>query len=644
MTQHTTTKAAFVAMLEQFKPGSIKHALFTSFNFSSTFFESNLLPLLSDWQNPDEVQNLTPLRINQTLQNTQVTVVCDSSTEPQAKGHYRYEQLCLKIPGGFFHPKLILLQGTLKDSGQAGAMLMVGSGNLTLSGWGLNREVVGCCRVNDQHLNALSKLNHWLVAQAQLQFESITAINGDAGEDAVVNNLNTMQQAMGNIEPHHDNNAPFLHIRLPQTDKGGFLKAMLQRLDEKTFDSVHVISPFWSAYDPVKQLLNQLDYRRLILVPSLNDQGQYALPKCIRDNLKAVEYHRFSPSKHTCERYTHAKTLILTGSNKVYYLIGSANFTGPALGNMVQGNVEAMLSYSIDKKKAPKLSFEVLGDDINWADNQDDCDAPKGPPFDVLAYYDWKTGLFYCQIEQPPNSPDKFKGEFAQVTLRFDHCQCKQAIELAEAVNQMTLHFDDASHQFPVRQLNGQPDQLGYEPKPDLNHMLRHLLTMDLTQPGNDKGGITRETARGPEQSEEDNQWVEFEFFTLFQSFYKLRAFFDKNRHIDPFDDTSNNALPLFYRAAELEQAHTDMSKAQILIKQFIVYCELLYSAQALDQKPYNGTALIDKLKAKVKTLESDFIRLLTVSPLLRQSQIEQNKENITAIYRWFVDEMGLKR
>ena len=124
---------AFQSIIDRFEPNGERLVLFTTFNFHPGFFESNVLLCWPAIRWP-----IWPAyrrhAINEELKKIRVLVVNDRSTLPEPKGDMRYGCLSVGLRKGRFHPKLMLMAGTLKDSGQPGLWLFIGSGNLTLSG------------------------------------------------------------------------------------------------------------------------------------------------------------------------------------------------------------------------------------------------------------------------------------------------------------------------------------------------------------------------------------------------------------------------------------------------------------------------------------------------------------------------------
>lgn len=117
------------------KIGKINRAYFTTFNIDSEFVEKYILPPLLNEDIPDNKFSLEDLNLS-----------LMKKIKPDIKFFYdvnmllSYEKRTLVefhpilVTSGFFHPKVIYLEGA--DI----SYLFVGSGNLTYSGWGKNIE------------------------------------------------------------------------------------------------------------------------------------------------------------------------------------------------------------------------------------------------------------------------------------------------------------------------------------------------------------------------------------------------------------------------------------------------------------------------------------------------------------------------
>ena len=139
----------YLSALENLRKGSkITKAYFTSFNLSPEFFEKYILPPLLNIDVPENDYLYEPL--NEELENK----VLKNNPELDIKVFYDANMIKLtdkkltllkftpilmtneqEKRKGLFHPKVIYIEN---DKGKG--ILFVGSGNLTLSGWGRNIE------------------------------------------------------------------------------------------------------------------------------------------------------------------------------------------------------------------------------------------------------------------------------------------------------------------------------------------------------------------------------------------------------------------------------------------------------------------------------------------------------------------------
>lgn len=650
----STIKKTYHKLLAAFEPGGIESILFTTFNFSPNFFENNVLPLAGDMMtdDPQDLGQLSTAQVNETLLKTRVTVVCDKATNPSAKGHYRYGLLGVGLKGAFFHPKIILVTGKLND-GNPGAMLMVGSCNLTLSGWGLNREIAGLCRVGLQQQQALKPLLEWIHSRAEVQLETVEAMVTETVEDEgeTLKNLSAITTFIEQNCTQALADEPKFYARVP-SGKANPSPTFLSTLTDGLTSSVkscQIVSPFWSAGGNVGPLLSSLNTKQISIVPSINNKGEYLLPKSIRALKINQTYARFEQS----DRYTHAKSVTLKTDQKTHYIIGSANFTQAAMGPVNQGNVEAMLVYTLSNDNIPGQDLKPL-ETNSWANDKESLERmPQHPPYDTVACYDWKTGTFCCELQC--NAADYSKitsSTFHQKTLVFEpqtdgSHRAKLKITLAKPVYSFTIHDNENQvYQGLVTQINGEADQLGYLPKPDLSTMLAQLRRMNPNPGTGGSRGYSPQTATSSDEPEDEVSDV-FDFFSMFQAFYKLREYFANRPKANPFAASGNNNLPMLLRAIELDfdnqKAATPQRDDQQLIKHFIVLSELQVTAKKLAKHPAakDATRLLNQVEAKITVLQPDFLTLIAKSTMLKQFLPDSSQQDpATTIYDWFKQQM----
>lgn len=150
-----------VSIFDVIKRGGYEASLITTFNATLPFYEEVVLRKLVS----------AGCRHNVVLMDrSQCAVAWDSeATRPRLAG-YAYTLLPVGVPGAF-HPKVCLLLGPKKAS------LLIGSHNLTLSGFGYNREITNWIEVagsKDAEGAAILK-SVWLMVNQWIELERNTA-------------------------------------------------------------------------------------------------------------------------------------------------------------------------------------------------------------------------------------------------------------------------------------------------------------------------------------------------------------------------------------------------------------------------------------------------------------------------------------
>jgi len=147
-------------------------ALFTSYSFDPAFFEDHVLrAVLRLTSDPVEQAERYHHEARRALQETPVVAIVDAAERRPGR---RLPFDLLEVSDVVFHPKSVLLLY------REYARLLIGSGNLTFSGYGTNTELFLCADLNyddttdtdllialDKHLNRI----HGLVRQPGTQFE-----------------------------------------------------------------------------------------------------------------------------------------------------------------------------------------------------------------------------------------------------------------------------------------------------------------------------------------------------------------------------------------------------------------------------------------------------------------------------------------
>lgn len=657
MSNDSLIREAYQQLLDTFKGGSIDSLLFTSFNFSASFFENNILPLAAGCDIKD-AGGMQAAQVNEVLANTQITVVCDRSTAPEPKSNYRYGQLAVGLKGAFFHPKIILATGTLVN-GEPAAELIVGSCNLTLSGWGLNREVAGACKVGKQQADGLLPLIHWISNIAKNQVERLKRDDSEVEEEGNVRkNLTAIETFLTNNCKEDISTNPRFILRLPDenSDKT-YLELLISGLNQPV-DTCRIVSPFWSKYECLEPLLNQLNSKHVDFVPSINHSGHHCFPLDMRDHLKQSTFSNSYQGFIDNDRYTHAKYVSLITQDTAHCFIGSANFTKAAMGNMKRGNVEAMLHYQLENFAPINAGFIDLDEStMNWAeDSEAEDQAPEVSPYITNAAYNWKTQTFSCVLECSDNAFNRIESaSFSRQSLEFIQQNdgsylVRLELSVKKPVYTINISFTDNEetvlYQGLVAQWNAMDDELIYTPKPKLSKIMDDLRALDPVA-GPKGGGGSKGSSTEAVEAEDEEERV-FDFFSIYQAFYKQRKYFSKHPDKDPFNSTSAFSLSLMYRAISLEVDNRKSKSGEIdredVIYYFIFLSELVSTAKQLATKSTTDKSgvLIQKIESAVAELDAPFKKLIGESRVLKQflHTDSVDKKAVDSILGWFKEQV----
>ena len=657
MNNNSLIRDAYQLLISTFEGGQIESLLFTSFNFSASFFENNVLPLSAGYS-LSEANGIHAAQINEALATTQITVVCDRSTAPEPKSNYRYGQLAVGLKHAFFHPKIILATGTL-ENGMPTAELIVGSCNLTLSGWGLNREVAGSCKVGKQQADNLLPLIQWISDMAKADVDHLNIDGGEVKEEGQVReSLAAIQTFLiANCQQEVTSSPDFI-LRLPDS------KAEKTYLELLTSDikgencSCRIVSPFWSNREPLEELLYTINSKNIDFVPSINAEGKYCFPSDMRDFVNETHVSNGYQGFKNNDRYTHAKYISFVNKETTHYFIGSANFTQAAMGKMNEGNVEAMLHYQLKDTGYIDNGFIHLDEkEMSWTeDSESEEQKPTVSTYITHASYDWKKNTFTCVLECSEKAflhieiarfkhhPLKFKKQKTGNYL----ARLKLVVE--KPVYEFEISFNDNNqpgiYKGLVAQWNAEDDELIYNPKPQLSKIMDDLIALDPTK--GPAGGGGSKSSISEEGEEEDQEERAFDFFSIYQAFYKQRKYFSSLPEKDPFNSGTVFSLSAMFRAITLEidnnRSQSNEMSNEDVIYYFIFLSELASTAKVLAAASTikNDTTLITKIEFSVSELAPSFEKLISESRVLKQFiQTDIVCENtVSAILKWFKEQV----
>lgn len=590
-------------------------ALFTTFTFASSFFENNVLPLLAGTP-VEELKGVGVARseLNASLAEMEILVVCDRSAKPEPKGDLRYGLLPVGLAQGRFHPKIMLMGGTLKANPRRhGIWLAVGSANLSLSGWALQREVMGITPLTAQHRNALLPLLDWLQRQAQERASIVDAI-APQEEGNITALLRRIAQALSNdamLQPQ-SGRLPTLHLAWPpalQTPEHGATALLPALLGGERWDRATVVSPFWGNVD---ELVAQLGVDSCTFVPAPTPEGKFSFSAESIDGRTPSGPYRFERFKTDAERPSHAKAILLSRGNKHVLCTGSANFTSAAWrhGAGPLSNVEAVLRYEVDgpspwRQLLSGLSIDEL---VGTAEDLTQEGAPPLPPFDADAACDWLNRIIHVRLRfhegirirsasveaAGVSCPARITTDEQRFALPFKSRLPVRSFHVrAVMANGETFNFQGLT-----AQLNGRDDQLGYTQRPKLSAILELLCAL---RPDADPRKVARGRTDG--DGADDDAVEDFEpsldYFSFFQGTHNLRRFHTAHREIDPFDSITPFGPMVLHRAIELQVDTPGPTQ----VARYVQLAELLEVTQHLNALGPNSA---ERKQHLCKAIEAD--------------------------------------
>lgn len=304
-----------LSILETIKGGDIQASLFTTFNANLKFYEDLVLRRLT----------AAGCRNNVLLMDQQQCALAhaSSATRPSFAG-ISYTLVPIATSGAF-HPKVCLL------AGKKSASIFVGSHNLTISGFGYNREVTSCSRLQGKPgsperkalASAWTMVRHW-IESADLPI-------------ALRESAYQLDKAFGTT---FDQVAETEHRLIAQHVGTTGLLDQLAALAPAQVERIAVIGAFFDADGRfVDELLHRWPNALIVIGIEPETVWLSRLPKNPR--LKIVDAGVLAEGKG----YLHAKALHFEGGGgTAMFASGSANPSAPAWmtgGNTV--NTEAML-------------------------------------------------------------------------------------------------------------------------------------------------------------------------------------------------------------------------------------------------------------------------------------------------------------
>lgn len=422
-------------MIDSFKQainqvGKVEKVWLTSFTIDIEFIETYLLPIIVDDANNKPRTHMDYERLQQLYveSTVDVRVFCDKRfLEGEAGGRLKRTSIpvhgvlpSLGVPknkqfteDSLFHPKVIYIQG--KD----GAVLGAGSANLTISGWGRNREVFKFVAVNSEKLStSISKFFEGTFESANVkdfEWKGLPNLDYSGTEE---------------VEFHHS----FLGTNF------------INRLITADSRELTVWSPYFSKsissfIEKIENATNnrQITYR---IVPDLVNGKtiRSVSDEALNQHLQSqkITFHK-RPEAIEADEFAMVHAKIWATEKDI--AIGSWNFTQPG-SNLLSGNsshssndggnsinIEAGLIFSA--AEAPCLYGEAI-DEPQFSDHseleREKLEVPALPPFNVQVTLDWRQLAYQLNV-----SSLHCTAELKQYTVTLPGVKSPVAIESAES-------------------------------------------------------------------------------------------------------------------------------------------------------------------------------------------------------------------
>lgn len=378
---------------ETIKGRKVFSAVFYTFNFDARFFENYLLPLFLPHVNFSEIEIQNSILWRKYVNDLPpVTVYCDfhAKSLDAPTLNYQVRSIDIKSRNGIkpcFHPKnnfILLEDWTL--------LVMTGSNNLSVGGWCTNVEGISIFE-----LKSGSYFPYHLKHQLWNFMKDICFKNEYQYTEAEQKLDVFFRQRV------HTNDSDKRFYCSTSNNLYDIFKQLVIENDNLPFNRIEVISPYFSSsLGFIKQTLN---FSKENIV--------YALTPYCATNLADITQETFVNfqeagifwsrlSQNTDDkvfRLNHSKIYRLKGVDKMFTLIGSANYTEAGwAGTKQNGNVESAMVYIEPVTNWEDMLIEYNNPEIQFSESNGDesaTDQRYDSP-DIQFTLDWsEKKLFY---------------------------------------------------------------------------------------------------------------------------------------------------------------------------------------------------------------------------------------------------------
>ena len=341
---------------------------FTTYNYEPDFFEEYIVAYLMGFDR--KITTIGELKdADKWVQDNHIAVYYDKNAMSPGTSCLTVPVYPQNISKGVFHPKVIVIYGQLKQRNKKAVYLFVSSCNLTVSGYGRNKEAFACVEVKSITL-----------AESLVNFIKALESSGLDTHNQLIEYLMTIKTKNDSVE--------FLWT---YNNKG---QKLLNYFEDNCSGDLIVISPYFDENGP-KQLLELITKKKkTTLIPAVDGETYNIHKNDYQELLKQEKIAFKELLNEDSSRFIHAK--IMKYGDKLF--VGSYNFTTAAMKGL---NAEAALVFNNNELfnySVNNISENRFLPDEQTIANRDESGADNNDIF-VIFTVQWKESRIYIKSE-----------------------------------------------------------------------------------------------------------------------------------------------------------------------------------------------------------------------------------------------------